>query len=44
MKAVFDQLTGQGLSQDQVLHFIADAGNTLCPDVKNALNRVENTA
>jgi hypothetical protein len=43
VKDVHDRLTGQGLSQDQHAQLIVDAGNTLCPDVKDALNRLENT-
>lgn len=41
VKDVHDRLAG--LSDDQFLHFIADAGNTLCPDVKDVMNRLENT-
>jgi hypothetical protein len=41
MKAVLDRLTGQGLSQDQVGHFVADAADAYCPDVKDTLNRMQ---
>ena len=41
VKAVHDRLTSQGLSQDQYGQLIVSAGKTLCPDVKDAWNRLE---
>lgn len=43
IKDVHDRLTGQGLSLDQYEQFLVAADNTLCPDVKDAWNRLEQT-
>jgi hypothetical protein len=43
IKDVHDRLTGQGLSLDQYEQFMVAADNTLCPDVKDAWNRLEQT-
>jgi Protein of unknown function (DUF732) len=43
IKDIRDRLTGQGLSPDQFMQAMVDADETLCPDVKDTLNRLENT-
>jgi Protein of unknown function (DUF732) len=43
MKAAYDQLNQQGLARDQLAQFIADAGNTYCPDVKETFSSLEHT-
>lgn len=44
MKAAMDQLTSQqGLSRDQLMQLVADAGDIYCPDIKETFSRLENT-
>jgi Protein of unknown function (DUF732) len=39
IQALRNQLTSQGLSDDQSIQFMADAGDTVCPDVKDQIQK-----